>query len=239
MDLGGGRWRDGRVRTDIVHCAAPIAAPTILSYASIAVEFPLGDEAGERAARADLITCHPRAGPQEGPADARTCQVRCAPYMMLHELTLLISSSLLEPNQWKSNAVLLDKRTVARQQRVPPNLAIGASPPSQVRSTRARRRSGKFSNLPLSTLSHLSVRRRSSPIASTMTSATQGPIPIARGGDGIDKTTSDSSVSARPGGSAGSYLGLSGSLGGSSSFRESMALSFGKDVAEYVYCADH
>lgn len=33
---------------------------------------------------------------------------------------------------------------------------------------------------------------------------------------------------------SGSYLGLGSSIGGSSSFRESMAISFGKDVAEYV-----
>ena len=33
---------------------------------------------------------------------------------------------------------------------------------------------------------------------------------------------------------SGSYLGLGSSISGSSSFRESMAISFGKDVAEYV-----
>lgn len=69
-----------------------------------------------------------------------------------------------------------------------------------------------------------------------MTSATQGPIPIARGGDGIQNGNSESTAPTRFGASAGagSYLGMSGSLGGSSSFKESMALSFGKDVAEYV-----
>lgn len=67
-----------------------------------------------------------------------------------------------------------------------------------------------------------------------MTSATPGPIPIARGNDGLQNGNSEGSLTARPGGSAGSYMGLSGSLGGSSSFKESMALSFGKDVAEYV-----
>lgn len=71
---------------------------------------------------------------------------------------------------------------------------------------------------------------------STMTSATQGPIPIARGGDGIQNGNNESPAPTRFGASAGagSYLGMSGSLGGSSSFKESMALSFGKDVAEYV-----
>lgn len=68
-----------------------------------------------------------------------------------------------------------------------------------------------------------------------MTSATQGPIPIVRGGDDLDKGANDASVVSRPGGSAGSYLGISNSLGGPNSFKESMALSFGKDVAEYVH----
>lgn len=62
-----------------------------------------------------------------------------------------------------------------------------------------------------------------------MTSATQGPIPIARG-----EASSNGSGEGATSGRSGSYLGLSASFGGSNSFRDAMAISFGKDVAEYV-----
>ena len=65
-----------------------------------------------------------------------------------------------------------------------------------------------------------------------MSSATPGPIPIVRAGDNGQVSASEGTPLARQG-SSGSYLGLSTSLGGGS-FKEAMALSFGKDVAEYV-----
>ncbi|WFD07599.1 Transcriptional regulator of ribosomal biogenesis proteins [Malassezia vespertilionis] len=67
-----------------------------------------------------------------------------------------------------------------------------------------------------------------------MSSVTQGPIPIAKNGDSSHKDGNDSVMLTRTPGSAGSYLGLSTGMGGSGSFREAMAISFGKDVAEYV-----
>ena len=65
-----------------------------------------------------------------------------------------------------------------------------------------------------------------------MTSGTPGPIPIARTSDGDDKAVSDANAAGRSG--SGSYLGLSASLGGSGSFKEAMAVSFGKDVADLL-----
>jgi len=65
-----------------------------------------------------------------------------------------------------------------------------------------------------------------------MSSATPGPIPIVRAGDNGQANVSEGTPLARQS-SSGSYLGLSASLGGGS-FKEAMALSFGKDVAEYV-----
>lgn len=67
-----------------------------------------------------------------------------------------------------------------------------------------------------------------------MPNVSQMPIPIARGGDGLDRSPDEASIPQRTG-SSGSYLGVSAGLGGSSSLRESMAVSFGKDVAEYVH----
>ena len=66
-----------------------------------------------------------------------------------------------------------------------------------------------------------------------MTSATPGPIPIIRAGDNSSNAMSDGTPIARPG-SSSSYLGLSAGLSGSSSFKEAMAVSFGKDVAEML-----
>ncbi|PKI82967.1 hypothetical protein MVES_002815 [Malassezia vespertilionis] len=65
-----------------------------------------------------------------------------------------------------------------------------------------------------------------------MSSVTQGPIPIAKNGDSSHKDGNDSVMLTRTPGSAGSYLGLSTGMGGSGSFREAMAISFGKDVAD-------
>ena len=66
-----------------------------------------------------------------------------------------------------------------------------------------------------------------------MSSTTPGPIPIVRAGDNGQSNASEGTPLARQSG-PGSYLGLSASLGGGS-FKEAMALSFGKDVAEYVH----
>lgn len=66
-----------------------------------------------------------------------------------------------------------------------------------------------------------------------MTSATPGPIPIIRAGDNSSNAMSDGTPIARPS-SSSSYLGLSAGLSGSSSFKEAMAVSFGKDVAEML-----
>ena len=69
-----------------------------------------------------------------------------------------------------------------------------------------------------------------------MSTEAQAPIPIARAPQDPDAMDVDSTPTTRNSlGGSGSYLGLSSSVGGSSSFRESMAVSFGKDVAECVY----
>ena len=63
----------------------------------------------------------------------------------------------------------------------------------------------------------------------------QAPIPIARAAQDSSSMEVDSTPTTRTSlGWSGSYLGLGSSISGSSSFRESMAISFGKDVAEYV-----
>ncbi|WFD29782.1 Transcriptional regulator of ribosomal biogenesis proteins [Malassezia sp. CBS 17886] len=66
-----------------------------------------------------------------------------------------------------------------------------------------------------------------------MTGASQGPIPISKSGESTGSRAGDVSLPARSGGSA-SHLGLSTSIGGSSSFKEAMAISFGKDVADLL-----
>lgn len=67
-----------------------------------------------------------------------------------------------------------------------------------------------------------------------MTSATPGPIPIVRAGDNSSNGgVHDGTPLARTG-NPGSYLGISAGLSGSSSFREAMAVSFGKDVADLL-----
>ncbi|WFD21441.1 Transcriptional regulator of ribosomal biogenesis proteins [Malassezia equina] len=65
-----------------------------------------------------------------------------------------------------------------------------------------------------------------------MSSTTPGPIPIVRAGDNGQSNASEGTPLARQSG-PGSYLGLSASLGGGS-FKEAMALSFGKDVADFL-----
>lgn len=63
--------------------------------------------------------------------------------------------------------------------------------------------------------------------------ATPGPIPIARNHENTSNSGSDGTPRVGQGASASSYMGLSASLGGGS-FREAMALSFGKDVADLL-----
>ena len=65
-----------------------------------------------------------------------------------------------------------------------------------------------------------------------MTSAAPGPIPIVRSGESPNNVMSDGTPLAR-GSNSGSYLGLGTSFSGNS-FKDAMALSYGKDVADLL-----
>ena len=67
-----------------------------------------------------------------------------------------------------------------------------------------------------------------------MTSATQGPIPIIRSGETTNSNAMHDGTPMARTNTSGSYLGLSAGLSGSASFREAMAVSFGKDVADLL-----
>ena len=67
-----------------------------------------------------------------------------------------------------------------------------------------------------------------------MTSATQGPIPIIRSGEPTNSNAMHDGTPMARTNTSGSYLGLSAGLSGSASFREAMAVSFGKDVADLL-----
>lgn len=67
-----------------------------------------------------------------------------------------------------------------------------------------------------------------------MTSATPGPIPIIRSGETSNSNAMHDGTPMARTGTSSSYLGLSTGLSGSASFREAMAVSFGKDVADLL-----
>ena len=71
-------------------------------------------------------------------------------------------------------------------------------------------------------------------ILRAMTSATQGPIPIIRSGEPTNSNAMHDGTPMARTNTSGSYLGLSAGLSGSASFREAMAVSFGKDVADLL-----